>query len=153
MKRSLLAGVLAVAATATQPAVAATATQPAVAAQLDVTIQNLTRGIYFTPILIGAHASGSALFTAGQPASTQIQAMAEGGDIAPLQAQLQTLGAASVANPAGGLLAPAQTTSTTIVGGADTANPLLSIVAMILPSPACPCHPRSIPCSVRTAPV
>ena len=51
------------------------------AAELEVTVQNLTRGIYFTPILISAHSSDASLFELGETATIELQAMAEGGDI------------------------------------------------------------------------
>ena len=59
--------------------------------------------------------------------------MAEGGDIAGLVADVNALGATVVANPAGGLLAPAS--STTFSMNTDgTSNDRLSIVAMLLPT-------------------
>ena len=54
---------------------------PASAADFDVEITNLTNGIWFTPFLVAAHPDGSNLFVPGQPASANLQAMAEGGDI------------------------------------------------------------------------
>ena len=104
------------------------------AADLEVTIQNLTRGLYFTPVLVATHPAGSTLFVSGQPASMSVQTMAEGGDIGALESDVQSIGGATAANPAGGLLAPAQSASATITGGAGTANTRLSVVAMILPS-------------------
>ena len=35
------------------------------AAELEITVQNLTRGIYFTPILITAHSPDQQLFNVG----------------------------------------------------------------------------------------
>ncbi len=59
--------------------------------------------------------------------------MAEGGDISGLEADVTALGATVVANPAGGLLAPA--TSTTLSMNTDgTSNDRLTIVAMLLPT-------------------
>jgi len=102
---------------------------------LSVTITNLTRGINFTPVLVAAHPTASALFTEGQAASANLQAMAEGGDISGLQTALTTAGA-SIGNPAAGLLAPGAsiTSATTFLGGAGTTNPALSVVAMMLPT-------------------
>ncbi len=104
------------------------------AADLEITIQNLSRGLYFTPLLVATHPAGTRLFTSGQPASNAIQTMAEGGDIAGLESDVQSIGGTAVANPAGGLLGPAQSTTATSTGGAGTANTQLSVVAMILPS-------------------
>ena len=115
-------------------AAAALAVVPAAnATQFDVQITNLSNAIYYTPFLAGAHPDGTSLFTVGQPASPEIQAMAEGGDIAGLVTILDSIGGTVVANPAGGLLAP--TESTTFSMDTDgTSNTLLTIVAMLLPT-------------------
>lgn len=107
---------------------------PAGATQFDVEIVNLTRGSYFTPFLVAAHADSASLFTSGEVASDSLQAMAEGGDIAALSADVSALNATIVENPAGGLLAPgARTTASLNTDGAPD-NTRLSVVAMILPS-------------------
>ena len=124
MKRTLYAAMLAASFT-TAPSAFAT--------DFDVTITNLTNGIYFTPFLAAAHPAGTSLFASGQPASANIQAMAEGGDIAGLEADVMGIGGTVVANPAGGLLAPAM--STTFNMNTDgTSNDRLTIVAMLLPT-------------------
>lgn len=106
---------------------------PASATDFDVTITNLSNGIYFTPFLAVAHPAGTNLFVTGEPASASLQAMAEGGDISGLEADVMGLGATVVANPAGGLLGP--TGSTTFNMNTDgTSNDRLSIVAMLLPT-------------------
>ncbi|MCH9696243.1 MAG: spondin domain-containing protein [Gammaproteobacteria bacterium] len=103
------------------------------AADINVRIENLTNSIYYTPFLVAAHPDGTSLFTSGQPASANLQAMAEGGDISGLVIDLQGLGATIAENPAGGLLAPA--TSTNVDINTDgTQNTLLSAVAMLLPT-------------------
>lgn len=103
------------------------------ATDFDVTITNLTHGITFTPFIATAHPAGNNLFVTGQPASTSLQAMAEGGDISGLVADMDILSATTVANPAGGLLAPAM--STTFNMNTDgTSNDRLSIAAMLLPT-------------------
>ena len=124
MKKSLCAAMLA-ASLSTAPAANAT--------DFDVTITNLSNAIYFTPFLAVAHPEGNNLFVTGQPASASLQAMAEGGDISGLEADVTGLGATVVANPAGGLLGP--TGSTTFNMNTDgTSNDRLSIVAMLLPT-------------------
>ncbi|MEW6991999.1 spondin domain-containing protein [Colwelliaceae bacterium 6441] len=102
------------------------------AQQLDITVTNLTQGIYFTPILIGAHTSDTSLFSTGEMASPSLQMMAEGGDISGLSMMLSSDNGDMVENPADGLLAPTMTTSTTL----DTTdgNMYLSLVAMMLPT-------------------
>lgn len=104
------------------------------AQDVTVSVQNLTQGIYFTPILISAHGADSHLFQSGQAASTSLQAMAEGGDISGLAADLAALSAQSVENPAGGLLGPAQSATATTMTTDGTSNTHLSIVAMMLPT-------------------
>ena len=109
------------------------AVQTANAVDFDVQITNLTNGITFTPFLVAAHPAGNNLFTTGQPASANLQAMAEGGSIAGLEADVNTLGATVIADPAGGMLAPA--TSTTFNMNTDgTTNDRLTLVAMLLPT-------------------
>jgi len=111
----------------------ATATA-ATAAQWDITVTNLTHGNHFTPLLLTAHEAGAHLFQAGEAASDAIRAMAECGDLSVLA----TIPNGSpdndtIANPAGGLLAPGMKTSTTITT-ADATTSYLSVVAMILPT-------------------
>ena len=109
------------------------AVAPSQATDFNVEIVNLSNGIWFTPFLVAAHPDGTNLFTTGQPASAGLQAMAEGGDIAPLMADLQGLGATIGANPAGGLLPPANSTNIDL-NTDGTANVRLSVVAMLLPT-------------------
>lgn len=109
------------------------AMQPANAVEFDVRITNLSNAIYFTPFLVAAHPEGSALFSTGQPASANLQAMAEGGDIAGLVADVNGLGATVVENPAGGLLAPTGSAEFTM-NTDGTSNTHLSAVAMLLPT-------------------
>ena len=103
------------------------------ATQFDVRITNLSNAIYYTPFLVAAHPAGNTLFTTGQPASANLQAMAEGGDISGLVTDVTALGATVVENPASGLLAPA--TSVEFSMNTDgTSNDRLSIVSMLLPT-------------------
>jgi hypothetical protein len=107
--------------------------QAASATDLNVRIVNLTNEIYYTPFLVAAHPAGTSIFQVGQPASANLQAMAEGGDIAGLVTDLQGIGATIAENPAGGLLAPAMETSVDL-NTDGTSNELLTIVAMLLPT-------------------
>lgn len=104
------------------------------AAEYDIQVENLTRGIYFTPLLVAAHATDVQLFTPGEAASASLQAMAEGGDISALETDLTAAGATISANPAGGLLVPGAATSTTVNTDNASANTRLSVVAMLLPT-------------------
>jgi len=119
--RSLLAGAALVAASGVSQA-----------ATISVEITNLTHGIYYTPLLFTAHSSGTHLFEVGSEANAAIQDMAEGGSIDALVTLAGTIGAATEANPAGGLLAPGASTSVT---DWDTGtNTQLSVTAMLLPT-------------------
>ncbi len=108
------------------------ATAPAMAQDLSIKITNLTHGIYFTPLLVAAHDANTHLFMEGSSASSNLQAMAEGGDIAGLTADVQAVAGNTVENPAGGLLAPGAMTSFNMM--TDDANDRLSLAAMLLPT-------------------
>jgi len=103
---------------------------PAQAVQFTAEITNATHGIYFTPILITAHDGSTHLFSAGTAASSSLRAMAECGDISLLVTDLGGEDSDTVADPAGGLLAPGQSTSAVI----DTTQTHLSVVGMLLPT-------------------
>jgi len=102
------------------------------AQQLEITVTNLTQGLYYTPLLVSAHPANMSLYTLGQPATAQLQMMAEGGDISGLSTMLTDASANSAENPAGGLLAPAM--STTAMLTTTDGNNYLSLVAMLLPT-------------------
>lgn len=104
------------------------------AAEFDVEIHNPTRGLYFTPLLVTAHPAGVTLFETGSAASSELQAMAEGGDISGLVTLLNTAGATTVQDPATGLLTPGASATATLNTGNAAANTQLSIVAMLLPT-------------------
>lgn len=104
------------------------------ATDFTVQITNLTRGSYFTPLLVAAHDPSARLFTSGQASSASLQAMAEGGDISALLADVEGLNATVAANPAGGLLAPGASTTASLNTDDAPDNTALSIVAMLLPS-------------------
>ena len=106
--------------------------QPAFSAELSFEIQNLTQGMYFTPLLLVAHTPDASLFEVGEAASAEIQAMAEGGSLDGLAAIGAAINADALADPAVGLLGPGQT-ATGMLPTAD-GNSVLSVVGMILPS-------------------
>ena len=104
------------------------------AQNVSVSVENLTNGIHFTPLLIAMHDSDFHLFKAGERASNNLQTMAEGGEIGGLSTDATASGATIIANPAGGMLAPgAQTSPRTAVIDENTLNKL-SITAMMLPT-------------------
>ncbi|WP_435102854.1 spondin domain-containing protein [Arhodomonas sp. AD133] len=107
----------------------------ATAAEFDISIHNLTRGIWLTPLLVAAHSSDTGIFEPGTSASLSLQAMAEGGNIAPLADDLEALGASVVTNPSGAPVTEPGTTTTLVLATDNAAaNTQLSIVAMMLPT-------------------
>lgn len=120
MKKLLITGLL------------AATTSPLMAQELDITITNLTHGSHFTPLLVAAHGNATHLFQIGAAATPNLQAMAEGGAIAGLAADVDAAGGDKVMNPAAGLLAPGA--STTFSLSTNSGNDYLSAVAMVLPS-------------------
>ncbi|MGR5063659.1 spondin domain-containing protein [Photobacterium sp. DNB22_13_2] len=106
-------------------------TEQAQAAEIDVTITNATKNIYFTPLLVAAHSSDIFLFRSGETASSEIEQMAEGGDIVPLSSLASNAGAVVISNPAGGILNPGDSATASMdTGDADS----LTITAMLLPT-------------------
>ena len=99
---------------------------------IHVSVTNLTSGIYFTPLFVAAHDGHNSLFTAGEPASSSLEIMAECGDISELVADLNGAGADTLVNPAGGLLAPGETATGKLMPSRH--NKYLSLAAMLLPT-------------------
>ncbi|GAL16518.1 hypothetical protein JCM19235_5067 [Vibrio maritimus] len=79
----------------------------AAAADLEITITNATKGIYFTPLIVAAHNSDLVMFRTGQAASAELESMAEGGDISGLASVIGNAGGVVVEDPASGILNPA----------------------------------------------
>ena len=103
------------------------------AAELEVMVQNLTQGIYFTPILVAAHPADASLYDLGMAASPELQAMAEGGDISGLSGIVTAAGGeVGVQEAENGLTAPTAYRMFTL-NSSDT-NTALSITAMMLPT-------------------
>lgn len=104
------------------------------AANLTVSVTNLTRGTWFTPLLVSAHPAGFKSFTEGSAASVQIQGVAEAGDTSGVQALLPA-GSSKVVDPNGGPLKPGGSVTTMpFTGGAGTSNTQLTILAMLVPT-------------------
>ena len=106
-------------------------TSAAFAQDITVKIDNLSNGLYFTPLLVAAHGDNGYLFRTGLTASANLQAMAEGGDISGLEADVTAISGDYIANPAGGLLAPGGSTTTAVI---STDHDYLSLVGMLLPT-------------------
>jgi len=100
------------------------------AAEYEVSVTNVTAGIHFTPLIVSSHPANVAMFNTATVASTQLQAIAEGGDVSAMAALLESVGA-SVATGTG-LLAPGASETFTI-NSSDT-NTVLSLTGMLLPT-------------------
>jgi hypothetical protein len=99
----------------------------------DVTVINSTAGQTFTPLLFVTHAEDISLFTVGEPASMELAALAEAGDINPLRTLAEGLPELVADTGATtGLLGPGQATTVRITSrpGYDR----ISIAAMLIPT-------------------
>lgn len=102
------------------------------AQNLSISLTNLTHGNHFTPLFFSAHAADQHIFQISTNASASLQAMAEGGDISGLAADMTALNADVTENPAAGLMQPGQTVNFDM--NTQDTNTHLSIAAMILPT-------------------
>ncbi|MFB9240620.1 spondin domain-containing protein [Massilia antarctica] len=104
------------------------------AAELSITVTNLTRATWLTPLLVTAHPAAFKSFTAGTAASVEIQQIGEAGNTAPMEAILPA-GSSKSVNPNNGPLKPGATSlPAKLLGGAGTTNTQLSILAMLVPT-------------------
>ncbi len=96
-----------------------------------ITVENLTKGIYLTPILAVGHSDvDKSVFQYGKVADTELQAVAEGGDFGPLAEEFASEGGFVVTNPAQGLLGPGEEVSFKI----PRSNSRITLIAMMLPT-------------------
>lgn len=121
--------------TAVGPQFASTAaTGEAGVASYRVTVSNLTAGQPLTPPLAAIHRSPVHLFEMGQPASFEVQQIAENGNLAPMiEALGQSQHVDAVVVTQGPTLPPVlPSESVTFVVTGDTGAKYLSIVAMLI---------------------
>ena len=97
-----------------------------------VTITNLTNSINFTPILVASHRKGVSFFETGSAASSDLTAIAEGGDTAPLTATLNANSRVTDVQNSGALLGPGQ--SVTVEVSARHGAKWISVASMMLPT-------------------
>src|SRR5215831_14692028 len=102
------------------------------AAGYEVTVTNLTRGQQFTPILVASHKTGVRLFDLGSPASPQLKALAEEGNVAPLTTLLLGNPAVRDVVNSGALLNPGQSVTQRVDTGGNFDN--VSVAAMLIPT-------------------
>lgn len=98
-------------------------------ATYEVTLTNITPGQAFTPQLVVIHPGDIALFQLGEPASMELEMMAEGGDTMPLTDAVSAV--ASHADTIQGLLMPGSSVTTEITGNSGE---VLSLAAMLIPT-------------------
>lgn len=98
----------------------------------EVTITNLTRAQVFTPILVTSHRKGVHIFELGSEASSDLSALAEGGDVAPLTATLEANYKVADVGNSGGLLMPGA--SVTVTVSAQHGAKRISLASMMIPT-------------------
>lgn len=98
---------------------------------VEVRVTNITSGAYLTPILaVGHDGEQSKMFEFGAAASTELQAIAEGGNIEPIAGTFDADSSQIVRDPHAGLLGPGESTTFKIA----REHTRLSLIAMILPT-------------------
>jgi len=96
----------------------------------EVTITNITQAQSFTPQLLVTHPQSASLFELGQPASPELEALAEGGATGPLTDVVVNV--AEDVQTVDGLLGPGQSVTATV--RARGGRRYLSVAAMLLPT-------------------
>lgn len=98
----------------------------------EVSITNITKGQTFTPILVATHRPGMRLFELGEPATPELEALAETGDTGPLSMHLGALAQVNDVQIIGGLLGPGETASVVV----DAHGPFraVSVASMLIPT-------------------
>ncbi len=97
-----------------------------------VTITNITNAINFTPILVASHRRPVTIFELGSPASDDLTAIAEGGDVVPMTITLNANRRVVDVQNSGDLLKPGK--SVTVVVSAARGARYISIASMMLPT-------------------
>lgn len=98
----------------------------------EVTITNISHGEFFTPIMVASHQSGVKLFELGQPASAELEEIAESGNSNPLKASLLGSGKVLDVAQATGPLPPGK--SVTLKVRMNKHNTHVSVASMLVPS-------------------
>jgi len=116
-------------------ALAAFAASPVLAApHFDVKITNITKAQSFATIIVASHKAGVKLFTLGDPASVELEHLAEAGDTGPLAALLEANpDVKDVTSQGVGALLPAGESVTLSVDSGEGFNHV-SVAAMLLPT-------------------
>lgn len=101
-------------------------------AQVDyeVTITNITPGQTFTPQLVVTHPGDAIIFRLGEPASPELEMLAESGATAPLTEALSAVAMDITTIP--GLLGPGEQASVVVSG--NPGRGFISVAAMLIPT-------------------
>ena len=102
------------------------------AQRLQVTITNITSGQTFTPIMVATHMAGVRLFRLGQPASLDMEHVAEAGDLSGLESSLKSNPAVWQVTDSGAPLPPGQSVTMTL--DAPGMFNHLSVTGMLIPT-------------------
>ena len=99
----------------------------------EVSITNISKGQTFTPQLIAIHAGSVALFKLGDPASKELEVLAEDGGTGPLTEFLANQGKrVGAVTTIGALLPPGETASAILE--APASHEFLSAAGMLIPT-------------------
>jgi len=101
-------------------------------ASYHVTITNITNSIIFTPILVSSQRREVSIFELGSPASEDLAAIAEAGDVGPLTTTLNANPRVVDVQNSGNPLLPGK--SVTVVVSAAHGARRISIASMMLPT-------------------
>ena len=98
----------------------------------EVKVTNLTTNQVMTPFLVATHTDDTMIFTPGMAASAELEALAEGGDVMPLQMALT--GMSSVMSvETGTAMTPPGKRATLHINGSGT-HRYISVASMLVPT-------------------
>jgi len=98
----------------------------------EVTITNISHGEFLTPPIVASHKHGIKLFELGEPASAELEIMAEGGDTNPLKDSLLGTGRVLDVAQAEGPIPPGK--SVTLKVKMNKRNAFVSVGSMLVPT-------------------
>lgn len=107
-------------------------TGTAMAQTYNVTVTNITAMQFFTPLLFVSHSPAVGLFQVGDPASVELEEVAEGGNTMPLQMSLAASGATADIQALMDVLPPGESVTVSLMTTADMNR--ISVVGMLVPT-------------------
>jgi Spondin_N len=105
------------------------------AVNFDVTVTNLTHGMYLGPVLVAAHTQRAGVYSPGSAASANLRTLAESGNVSAVDSEFIGSGAETrtLTGTVNGKVGPGQSVSTTgFVPSAS--NDRLSILGKLMPT-------------------